>query len=237
MNNRERCLLAMSFVLITTLFFIAAANSFSAMATIATVSKVVQDVSKKVAAADWSKAQKGDLLSSGDELKTGEKSIAVVKFKDNSIIRVREKAELKLQGETTRGSLSKTVLVNKGTVGFEVQKQENEKFTFTSPTSVASIRGTKGMLETAGTGDELIVTEGLVNLLNLISNKSVNVGAGQTGVSRQDGTVSSRQSTPQERDRALNALAVGDDSRQNELRIELRDPQGNTKELKIRYRD
>ena len=224
-------------LLVLALLLTAAPNFSATMATVAFVSKVVQDVTKKAGSTDWAKAQKGDRLASGDEVKTGEKSIAVVKFMDNSILRIREKAELKVQGEMAGGAFSKTVLVNQGQVGFEVQKRENEKFTFTSPTSVASIRGTKGMLETQSSGDEVVVTEGIVNLLNLISNNQVNVVAGQTGFSRPDGTINSQPSTPQERDRALNALRAGDDSRQNELRIELRDPQGNNRELKIRYRD
>lgn len=224
-------------ILCTALLLIGATNFSGSTAAIAVVSKVVQEVSKKVAAGDWTKAKKGDALSSGDEVRTGDKSIAVVKFKDNSILRVREKAELRIQGEVVGSTLAKSVHINRGVVGFEVTRQENEKFTFTSPTSVASIRGTKGALETESTGDNLIVTAGLVNLLNLKSNRDVNVAAGETGISQPDGTVNKRPSTPQERDRAVNALRAGDDTRQNELKIELRDPRGNTRDLKIRYRE
>ena len=224
-------------IFFTAAMVLGASNFSETMATIGVVSKVVQEVSKKVATGKWTKAEKGDALSSGDEVRTGDKSIAVVKFKDNSILRVREKSELKIQGEVVGAALAKSVHINRGTVGFEVQKQENEKFTFTSATSVASIRGTKGALETQSTGDDLIVTEGLVNLLNLISNRQVDVGSGETGTSRPDGSVNKRPSTPQERDRAISALRAGDDTRQNELKIELRNPQGNTRDLIIRYRE
>src|SRR5712692_8112497 len=184
MNSKRYYSASLFGILMVAVVFMGASSSSGPIAMIALVSKVVQDVTKKTLSTDWAKAQKGDLLASGDEVKTGEKSIAVVKFKDNSILRLREKAELKVQGETTGDAFSKSVYVNRGQVGFEVQKRENQKFTFTSPTSVASIRGTKGMLETTTAGDELIVTEGVVNLLNQKSNNSRNVAAGQTGSSR-----------------------------------------------------
>jgi ferric-dicitrate binding protein FerR (iron transport regulator) len=224
-------------ILLAVLVFLFAVHTWASIATIAVVSKVVADVTKKIGSSDWSKAQKGDPLASGDFMRTGDKSIAVVKFKDNSIIRIRENSELKIQGEVRGDAFSKSVDLNRGVIGFEIQKQENEQFTFTSPTSVASIRGTRGLLESSSITDVLVVLDGLVNLRNLLSNTEMDVGAGQTGMSRPNGTVEVRNSTQQERDRAAMALRAGDEGMQKELKIEMRDPQGNKKDLKIRYRE
>src|SRR5437870_3436717 len=129
--------------------------------TLAMVFKAVQDVTKKIPPADeWIKTAKGENLTSGDQVKTGRQSLAIVKFLDNSILRVREQSILTLSSEGTRGAEIKTIELTGGAFGFEVKKQrQNEQFRLTSPTSVASIRGTKGKWS-GGTGeDTLIVAE------------------------------------------------------------------------------
>jgi hypothetical protein len=200
--------------------------------TVALITKAVQDVSRKSPAVDWTKAAKGDPLVSGDEIRTGEKSLAVVKFIDNSIVRVREQSQITISGESGGPkSLSKDVHITRGAIGFDIRKQkQNEQFQFTSPTSVASIRGTVGSI--AG-GDTLIVVEGLVNLKNLISNKDVNVPAGFIGFSFQDGTLTTRPATPAELAGATN---LAGDGTSNDINIELKDGKGIKKDLKLKFK-
>lgn len=200
-------------------------------AVIALVTKVVENVEKKKDVADWQKATKGDLLNPGDAVRTGEKSLAIIKFTtDNSILRVREQSYLTLNNE---GS-AKSVDLKSGGFGFDIHKQkENEGFRFTSPTAVASIRGTRGKLSGANGGDTLIVTEGLVNFRNIVSNKSLDVGAGTIGFSQPDGSLTSRKATPQE---LADASAAATGNTTNQLNIELKDGKGNTKKMKIEYK-
>jgi len=203
--------------------------------TVALVSKVILDVTRKEVGKDWQKAKRGETLSSGDKVKTGEQSVAIIKFKDNSLVRVREKTELTVTGTVSGSAFSKSVNIQKGVVGFNVQKQRaSEEFRFSSPTSVASIRGTGGSL-TINTSDTLVVTEGLVRLTNNISSNFVDVGAGFTGISNPDGTISARPSTPAERAAAENAARVTEQD--NRLEFELRDNQGNSKRLIIDYKE
>jgi hypothetical protein len=207
--------------------------------TIAIAVKVIKDVSHKGDNTDWTKAKPGELLYSGDLVRTGDHSIAIVKFMDNSMLRVRESSELKVFGEQKEGVFSKSVTVTRGDFSFDVQKQqENEKFTFSSPTSVAAIRGTEGEFGSTSTGDQLIVVDGLVNFLNSLSNQSVNVGTGQTGISNTDGTIFVRESTPGEKSGAQGALnnAHGQGTIK-ELDIQLQNKQGGTETLQIRYLD
>src|SRR5260221_12357682 len=154
-------------------------------ATVALITKIVQDVARKSPPEDWMKATKGDPLISGNQVKTGSRSLAIVKFIDNSIIRVREHSELTITGQSiTQGSMSKSVQLNAGGFGFEVKKQkQNEQFRLTSPTSVASIRGTKGKMSGGQGNDTLVVTEGLVNFKNNTSGNDVDVAAGFIGFS------------------------------------------------------
>ena len=199
----------------------------------ALVFKIVQDVTKKTSSADWTKALKGENLTSGDQVKTGTRSLAIVKFLDNSILRVREQSVLTVNGEGSRGSQVKTIQLDGGAFGFDVKKQrQNEQFRLTSPTSVASIRGTKGKWSGGAGKDTLVVGEGLVNLKNMVSNKDLDVPAGYIGFSNDDGSLSSRLATADELADA-NAAATG--GTQNELNLELKDAKGNRKELKLKY--
>lgn len=201
--------------------------------TLALVTKIVQEVMKRSASADWSKATNGDMLIAGDQVRTGKQSLAVIKFMDRSIVRVREQSELTVTSSSQNGGMVKIIQLGKGSLGFDVKKQQNDRFRLTSPTSVASIRGTYGKLS-GGTGnDTLVVTEGLVNFKNSISNNEVDVAAGFIGFSNQDGSISSRKATEQELADANNA-ALGSSS--NELNLELRNSKGDKKELKIRYK-
>ncbi len=202
---------------------------------VAVVSKVILDVQHKEVDRDWTKAQRGETLSSGDRVKTGSKSVAVVKFKDNSLVRVREESELTVTGESRNSAFSKSVNVQKGAVGFNIQKQNpDEEFRFTSPTSVASIRGTGGKFSSHEDSDTLVVTEGVVEFTNQRSSQSVEVRAGFTAISRPDGTIESRPSTPEERSEALQSSRKAEQD--NKMEFEFRDNRGNKKELKIDYK-
>ena len=203
---------------------------------VALVSKVVLDVTRKEVFKDWQIARRGETLSSGDRVKTGENSVAVIKFKDNSLVRVREQSELTITGTTTGSSFSKSVNMENGVVGFNIKKQKvDEEFRFTSPTSVASIRGTGGKFSSLGQSDTLTVIEGAVLLTNSISSEFVEVRAGYTGISNSDGTISVRPATTDELTTAGNAARVSD--QENRLELELRDNEGNRKELKIEIKE
>jgi len=205
---------------------------------IALAVKVIKDVSRKTETIDWTQAKKGDLIYSGDHVRTGPHSIAIVKFSDNSILRVRENSELQILGEQKDKTLEKNVHLTKGQFSFDVQKQrDNEKFIFSSPTSVAAIRGTQGTFTRVDSGDVVVVLEGLVNLLNTINNTSMDVGGGQTGISYDDGRIFVRNSTSGERDGAQQSVNSGNgQGRENTLDIDLKDAQNNKKRLHLRYK-
>lgn len=214
--------------------FIAAASMTSAQASnVAIITKTIQDVKKQAGEGEWVKAGKGLPLNSGERVRTGSRSLAVVKFIDNSIVRVRELSELTLVTESSGSGVLRNVGLIKGGYGFEVKKQQNDQFRLTSPTSVASIRGTKGKFSGGMGSDTLIVTEGLVNLRNIATGQEVDVAEGEIGFSNQDGTITSRRATPQELADAASAATGGSE---NELKLELRDRQGNKKELKLKYK-
>jgi hypothetical protein len=160
---------------------------------------------------DWTKAVPSTPLMSGDRVKTGEKSFVVIKFIENSILRLQENSEITISGELTANKeFSKNVHLTRGELNFDVKKRENEKFEFSTPTSVASIRGTQGLFINGGdSSDVLILGAGLVVFTNSISNQSVEVGAGHTARSYANGKIEVKQTTPEELNKLVGSSGSG----------------------------
>lgn len=199
------------------------------------LSKVILDVSRMESGKKWEKAVRGQPLGPGDMIRTGIRSLAVIKFKDNSLVRVRELTELAITGTLDDKRFSKSVDLTRGGVGFVISKQlPQEEFRFRSPTSVASIRGTRGAFS-IGQEDTLTVLDGLVQIQNSISSETVDVIRGYTAISRSDGSVESRPSTSEERESAQGAIRSSDIPRQ--LRLQLRNSRGEVEELIIDFKE
>jgi hypothetical protein len=199
------------------------------------ISKVINDVTRRVPGTEWEKAVRGQTLAGGDMVRTGLKSFAVLKLKDNSLLRLREESEVIVTGTLRGREFSKSIEVRQGVVGFNIQKQQpGEEFRFASPTSVASVKGTAGAFRVNGS-DTLTVVEGLIAMTNSISRRGVDVPSGFTGISRPDGSLESRPSTPAELSVAQDAMRTGDQPRQ--LKLELRNSQGQQRDLIIEYKE
>jgi len=143
---------------------------------IALVKKIVKKVTHKAAEEfDWELAKTGMPLNSGEQIKTGFKSLALVLLTDGSgLLRVRENSILNIYGNQTEKNLNKNTVIEKGFVGFEINKQEAEEFKFTTPTAVAAIRGTEGFIEIGDNNLSLIAcSEGKIEVESLIGMKSI----------------------------------------------------------------
>lgn len=116
---------------------------------VALVKKIIKDVTyKKAGVSDWELAKTGLPLKDGEEVRTGSKSLALIIFSDGSgLLRVRENAILHIYGAKDEKKLNKNTFVEKGLIGFDVKRQGDEEFKFTTPTAVASIRGTAGFID------------------------------------------------------------------------------------------
>lgn len=132
-------------------FYLGSGNKPSSDTPVALVKKIVKDVTYRAASdvSDWDVAKVGLPLNNGGEVKTGTKSLALVLFTDGSgLLKVRENSILHIYGEKKDKKLNKNTFIQKGLVGFDVNKQEeDEEFKFTTPSVVASIRGTNGFIE------------------------------------------------------------------------------------------
>ncbi|HEY9164751.1 MAG TPA: FecR family protein [Candidatus Kryptonia bacterium] len=219
-------------VLLFALFAFAASVAFKMAAApnnIALFWVIKNSVEVKKQDKDWTKAKKGDFIYGGDYVRTQQESFTLIKFNDASTLRLGSNAEVQVYGEKNPQSTA----VNGGDVGFTMTKRTTGQFEFTTPTSVASIRGTGGILSVQVDGtDFLTIVEGLVHLANKISNKGIDVSAGQTGESSKNGDMSIHQSTQDE----LNKLTQLDNQfnqQQHKLEMWFRGSDGKLHEIII----
>jgi hypothetical protein len=173
--------------------------------------KVIRDVNMKSPATGWQKAVPLSKLKSGYEVQTDKGSLAMILFADQSKLILREKSIVTIKGEV-RGKeiLSRSVHMDRGNMIFNVKKAETEQFRFSSPISVASIRGTTGGYVTGGASDFLTISEGLAEFTNSISGHSSNVGSGHTGVADSSGNLDVRNANKKELDNIANGTSEGE---------------------------
>jgi hypothetical protein len=153
--------------------------------------KVIRDVNMKSPTKGWQKAVPLSTLKSGYEVKTDKGSLAMILFADQSKLILREKSIVTIKGEVKgKEILSRSVHMDRGNIIFDVKKAETEQFRFSSPISVASIRGTLGRYVSGGNADSLTIAEGLAEFTNSVSGKKGSIGAGQTGVADSTGKFS-----------------------------------------------
>jgi len=201
------------------------------------ISKVVRDVSLRTdAEEDWNRAERGNPLKSGDRVKTGLQSLAILKFRDASFVRVREQSEVVMSAATGDKPFVKSIETEGtgGSFGFDIKKQIDAKFQFTSPTSVASIRGTSGKWSAGSdANDTLWLGTGLVALLNKISKSEILVRGGSIAFSNADGTITVRPMTPEE---LAEAKLASNGGTERNLDLRFRNDNGEEKDLKIKFR-
>jgi hypothetical protein len=91
--------------------------------------------------------KRGSRLEDGDKLKTDKNSYAAVRFVDDaSLLRIRANSTCTIKGKKEKNQLIKNVFLEVGTILAKVTKQRG-KFEISTPTSVASVKGTEWITE------------------------------------------------------------------------------------------
>jgi hypothetical protein len=212
-------------VFITTLLFAAAFSLWAQSGACAVIIKMKGAVTwQEQGSGNWQNAAQGQLLNSGTLIKTGDDGLAMVKFlKDKSMMRMKPKTVLSIKEPA--GDENKEIGVSVGGVLFNIQKNDKQgKFQVQTPTSVATVQGTKFWVIVEQDGKTVVVgIEDMVELLNLVSGNRQNVGPGQTGFSDSSG-VTVRATRPED--------LPSDDSTQ-QIEIKFKDNKGSEKSLHI----
>jgi hypothetical protein len=171
------------FAVVALLVFLSSVQSFAqdSETPIALIKKIIKDVSyKTIDASDWEVAKTGNPLKSGEQIRTGFKSLALVLFTDGTgLLRVRENSTMYIYGEKSGKKTNKNTFIERGLIGFDVNKQDAEEFKFTTPTAVAAIRGTAGYLEVGADSSTTVVCDhGEIEVKSLIGEKGTETVSG-----------------------------------------------------------
>ena len=199
--------------------------------TAAIVTKVIQDVKHKTENTDWIQTKPLTQLKTNDLLSTGVRSVAVLKFVDGSILRVRENTTIVIFADKKEKGLVKNTKLENGKIVFDVKKQiDDDKFIITTPTAVATIRGTSGLVETLSDGSTLLMVEtGIVEVESLGDKRETkSIEAGITSVISPDGTITTNETTEEQRKNFKSS------NKTNEKSVQIQTNRGN---FRIYYLD
>jgi hypothetical protein len=111
--------------------------------------------------------KRGSRLQDGDKLKTEKSCYAAVRFIDDaSLLRVRANSTCTIKGKKDKNQVIKNVVLEVGTILAKVTKQRG-KFEISTPTSVASVKGTEWITEQRYNGGTFYyVLDGAVEITN-----------------------------------------------------------------------
>ena len=136
-------------------------------------------------------AYKGQMIKTGDWLKTDLNVFAAIIFLDGSNIKIRSKTEIEIKSSRVAAKQLNTMMyVSEGQVWSKVTKQNNSEFEITTPTAIASVKGTEFNIDFDDLEESttLIVIEGEVLFGNDLS--SVLAGA-------MEGASASKEEAPE----------------------------------------
>ncbi len=176
-------------------------------------------------------AKRGTRLSNEDKITTGKKGRIALKFiDDNSLVRVRPNSTLTINTKKEKNSVTKNIFVEVGAIFSRITRQKSS-FRITTPTSVASVKGTAyWTIQKFKAGTIYFGEEGVVELSN--DAGSALMKAGETGI------VTSKNSKPIVRKtRPGEKPSDGDDDLPDEFEFEFEDESGNKKILKFKIKN
>ncbi len=176
-------------------------------------------------------AKRGTRLSNEDKITTGKKGRIALKFiDDNSLVRVRPNSTLTIKTKKEKNSVTKNIFVEVGAIFSRITRQKSS-FRITTPTSVASVKGTAyWTIQKFKAGTIYFGEEGVVELSN--DAGSALLKAGETGI------VTSKNSKPIVRKtKPGEKPSDGDDDLPDEFEFEFEDESGNKKILKFKIKN
>jgi hypothetical protein len=120
-----------------------------------------------------------------DEIKTGDKSIAVIQFGQTALITIKSNSKLRADNIITKKDAEQIELSQSEGSSFSKIVKKGTDYKINTPTAVASVRGTSFELSTTGNKSKIIMLSGNVKVAPVIDgkvdmDKAVSVDAGQT---------------------------------------------------------
>ncbi|MCH7731343.1 MAG: FecR domain-containing protein [Candidatus Marinimicrobia bacterium] len=216
-----------------TAFFLSSISLYGAER-IAVVTKVKGTVELRKSGSNFKLVTPGIVLFDQDFIKTGSDGFMVMVYLDDkSMLKIKQNTNLQISGTRKGKGISKKIDMIVGTLKAEISKERRGDFIISTPTTVASVKGTIfWFISNPLFGDQVIGLEGLIELQNLISGEVIIVGAGMTGISTPTGDLELQETIdsdiPEDEDEAEEEI--------NELKVRLKDAFGEEKVFIIKYR-
>lgn len=176
--------------------------------------------------------KKGSVLYDGYKLQTSRGSFCALKFiDDKSLLRMKENSSCVIEGKREKDRIDKNIVVEVGSFFASLFRQRG-RFTVTTPTSVASVKGTKFWTVQFPSGKTVYIgVEGLIDLINDAGR--VLLRSGQTAVVTSSNelptiTLTKEGDIPADEDKTEDLKT---------LEIEFKDATGNVKKLRLDYQE
>ena len=177
----------------------------------------------------------GTPLNDKDKVMTSKDSFAAVMYLDDkSVIKVLSNSDLTIIGERLKKVISKSLDIGYGKITANIAKQKGNEFRISTPTSVASVKGTElAITSDPSNGDSFTLLEGLIEVTNSITGESMEVSQGETAVSTPQGSLEVEATTIEDMEGFEQAEV---EIPAQDLRFEVEDADGNIKEIIIKFR-
>ena len=185
---------------------------------VAVILRAVKDCEiKKAGEQEWKAVKKGEILDSGDILRTGTRSSMSLVFQDDmSKLELKENSEIHIGGTRERQTFSKKLWLGIGDMWIDVEKREEQEFQVETPTAVISVIGSEALIAVAGNGfTSLDVEEGIFDFAN---------DFGTVQVTKNESAFSDGKAEPVKSSKPLRTL-----------RIMFKDKEGIQREIEIKY--
>lgn len=176
----------------------------------------------------------GSPLSNQDKIKTGKNGyIALMYLDDKTVVKMLDNSELTIMGDRSGNKINKSLDIEYGRVAANVKPQKGKEFRISTPTSVASVKGTEFAIQSdPSSGDSFTLIEGLIEVTNSVTGESTQVQEGETAISTPDGSLDVAETTSDDLEGFEEASM---ESPTQELRFEVEDENGNIKEILIKF--
>jgi len=181
--------------------------------------------------------KRGNALSDNDVIRTGENGFIVAMYLDDkTTVKITENSEFKISGERQGGSIQKRVAISYGNMHASVTKQKGGEFIISTPTSVASVKGTDIVIVCDPIQGDLFVTLiGVIEVKNNTTGETTTVSKGESATSTPDGSLEVHVTTEEETEEFEEDEETDNGSDEHKINFEIEDQDGGTHEVIIKY--
>ena len=176
----------------------------------------------------------GSPLSNQDRIITGKDGFVMIMYLDDkTVVKILGNSTLDILGDRSGKTINKSIDIKYGKIAANVKPQDGKDFTISTPTSVASVKGTELAINSdPSRGDSFTLIEGLIEITNSVTGESTDVQQGETAVLTPEGSLEVSKTSEEDLD-AFEEASI--DIPSQELKFEVEDDNGNLKEIIIKF--